>query len=615
MSNFDESDQLDELKIGHFETAAYSGFKKERPKRGQAKTTIITVPNVSKAEFQKIVMKHTTSGHEKDKDFDILPEHLKWLLQYCLLFQSGYEFRKDKMVQLWAAEGFIRDRHLQRWEDMGSVYFNTLVAMEFIMPSRYDNIVDFTCTSDDFVEFDHDDSNWLYKLNNTKLQDVSFLDGHVTVASHKLHEVTDRTLHLSLNCKDIDCFTLISLEKFKQLQTLLLLPGYGSSVREIHRELFLSLRSLRTLDLSQTLISELPSSIGNVKSLQYLDVSHTLIKRLPESIDCLHNLQTLKLKGCLNLVGLPKGMKKLTKLRHLELDILRQLVSMPSNIGNLTNLRTLSAFLVGKDDGFRFGELKYLNGLGGTLCISRLENINSKEEAENGALFEKLYLRELELRWSDMRVEKAEEEEEILECLQPCFDLKELRILCYGGSKLPSWICNPSFDHLIGITIYKCKNCQLLPSLGVLPALKFLHISEMNEVKEINHQFHRNGSPQGRRAFFKLEIFAIDVMLNVEEWIGVEVGDLPSLRKLMVESCSKLVALPPLSSLNSLKHLEIKHCPMLHSLPDEGLPASLEFLLINDCPKLKERCSKAEGQDWGKIADVRSIWVDHQNMQ
>lgn len=552
-----------------------------------------------------------------EDEYENLPEHLKWLLQYCLLFPSGYEFRKDRVVKLWVAEGYIRDSSFQSLEETGRVYFNSLVSMEFILRSRYDNSVDFGHTSDDIVIYDGDDSHWLYRLNDAKIQcleDSCFGSNYTRVANHGLYGVTDMTLHLSLSCKDINEVTLTSLENFKQLRTLLLLSGYGSSIKQVRRELFLSLKLLRTLDLSETLISELPSSIGNVKSLRYLDVSHTLIKRLPESIDGLHNLQTLKLTGCLNLVGLPKGMKKLFKLRHLELDIVRQLVSMPAKIGNLTNLQTLSAFLVGRDDGFQIGELKNLNCLSGVLCISRLENITSAEEAEEAALAEKRHLYELELRWSEMRIEKAEEEEEILECLRPHFGLKELRILCYGGLNLPSWISNSKFDHLIGITLYKCKNCQILPSLGVLPALKFLHISEMNEVKEINDQFLRDGSPQRQHAFPKLEKFAIEAMHNLEEWRGVEIGDFPSLRKLMVESCSKFLALPSLLHLSSLKHLAIKDCPKLHSLPEEGLSASLEFLVINDCPGLKERCSKEEGQDWGKIAHVISIWIDHQKL-
>ncbi|XP_015886582.3 putative disease resistance RPP13-like protein 1 [Ziziphus jujuba] len=634
MSKFDESeDTVSEMDIGKRETPGF-GFKKRKHVR--ATKTI----NVDPSQFRDLVIKFT-GLKEKDQsikgqatkpsegsgsavvdnvnedEYENLPEHLKWLLQYCLLFPSSYEFRKDKLVKLWVAEGYIRDSSFQSLEDTGRVYFNSLVAMGFILPSRYDNSVDFVHTSDDNFVFDRDDCNSLYRLNDAKMQcleDSCFRGDYTRVANHGLHGVTDKTLHLSLNCKDTNEATLTSLENFKQLRTLLLLSSCGSSIKQVRRELFLSLKLLRTLDLSETLISELPSSIGNVKSLRYLDVSHTLIKRLPESVDCLHNLQTLNLKGCLNLVGLPKGMKKLINLRHLELDIVRQLVSMPAKIGNLTNLQNLSAFLVGRDDGFQIRELKNLNNLSGVLVISRLENVMSTEEAEDAALAEKRHLYELELRWSDMRIEKAEEEEENLECLRPHFGLKELRILCYGGLNLPSWISNPKFDLLIGITLYKCKNCQILPSLGVLPALKFLHISEMNDVKVINSQFLRNGSPQRLHAFPKLEKFAVDAMHNLEEWTGVEIGDFPSLRKLVMESCSKFVALPSLSNLSSLEHLEIKHCPKLHSLPEEGLSASLEFLLINDCPGLKERCSKEEGQDWGKIAHVTSIWIDHQKL-
>jgi leucine-rich repeat protein SHOC2 len=540
----------------------------------------------------------------------------------------GYEFGKEELVRLWIAEGFIWVRQLERMEDTGSVYFDYLVSMEFIEPSTYDCTVNFDSYMSDekFLVPPVFDSNGgtgklLYKVNEAKasyLEVASSAGGYLSVLDGKLDDASELTLHLSLPCESIDDqISLETLKKCKYLRTLHLFSGCGYSVKQVPRDLFLSLKLLRTLNLSRTLISELPSSIGNVNSLRYLDVSHTRIRHLPESIDCLSNLQTLKLRGCLEFVALPKNMKKLTNLRHLELDIIRQLISMPKRIGNLTNLQTLSAFLVGRDDECGIEELMNMIDLSGTFCISRLERVSSLDKAKEAALIDKKYLSKLDLRWSDIRVAKPEEEEEILECLRPHSGLREIQILFYGGSKLPSWISDPSFADLVAITLYKCRNCNLLPSLGELPSLEFLCIKEMNEVKEIDHQFCRNGKDKRNQGFAKLKNLTIDVMLNLEEWMGVENGDLPALHKLTLECCPKLIALPSLWCLNSLEHLEIKHCPKLLCLPNEGLPTSLEFLLIKDCPELKERCCKGEGQegqDWGKIKHVRNIWIDHQEV-
>ncbi|XP_061988883.1 putative disease resistance RPP13-like protein 1 [Rosa rugosa] len=532
---------------------------------------------------------------------------------YFFLFPSVYEFRKDELVQMWMAEGFIEESQAERMEDTGNAYFNSLHKMGFLVPSRCDTRVDFDSV---FSVPTYNPGNLFYKVNPVKLSlselvKTTALVDYFAAVDGNLDGALETTQHLSLNCKEISDMTFGILKNFKRLRTLLLLSGHGSSIKHVPRDLFLSLKDLRTLNLSRTLVSEVPSSIRNVKSLRYLDLSNTPITQLPESIDSLHHVQTIKLRGCAHFLQLPKGTKKLVNLRHIDLDIIRQLRAMPPYIGNLTNLQTLSAFLVGREEGCRIGELKNLNNLRGVLRISRLENVSDKEEAEEAALIDKRYLQRLELRWSNVFTEKIEGQEKILECLQPHAGLKELQIQHYAGSTLPTWISNPSFAELLVLTLYRCTNCQLLPSIGQLRMLKSLSIIEMNGVKEINHQFFRDGLvDQVFPAFPKLEILEVDIMFNLKEWREVKLGDLPSLLKLTMDSCPELDCLPSLSWLKSLKHLEFRRCPKLLSLPSDGLPTSLESFIVIDCPELKEWCRKAEGEDWSKISSVPSIWFD-----
>lgn len=159
-------------------------------------------------------------------------------------------------------------------------------------------------------------------------------------------------------------------------------------------------------------------------------------------------------------------MRKLTKLRHLDFDIVQQLRTMPSGMGSLKNLQTLRAFLVGKDDGCRISELKNIDNMAGPFCISGLENVQDAAEAKKAALVNKQHITKLELRWGAQRNDNSLLQVEILECFQPHFNIKELEILFYNGSLLPSWMTNSSFTNLVSITLYKCNNCYLLPSLG-----------------------------------------------------------------------------------------------------------------------------------------------------
>lgn len=254
-----------------------------------------------------------------------------------------------------------------------------------------------------------------------------------------------------------------------------------------------------------------------------------------------------------------------------------------------------------------------MNNLRGSLCISRLENVSNGNEAKEAFLSDKQYLDKLELKWSELSDDKIEEEN-ILESLQPHINLKELQITSFGGGKFPSWIEDTPFPKLETLSLYNFRNCQILPCTGQLVYLKSMYIGEMHSVKRIDHQFIGNGMGWTIFGFPSLENLVFDGMPNLEEWVEVRGSHFPYLRQLTIAYCPKLVSLPMLAYLKSLKHLEICWCPKLPSLPEGGLPTSLESLIIKDSPTIKERCNKEDGEDWCKIAQVPSVWIDNQEI-
>ncbi|ESW05578.1 hypothetical protein PHAVU_011G191400 [Phaseolus vulgaris] len=89
-------------------------------------------------------------------------------------------------------------------------------------------------------------------------------------------------------------------------------------------------------------------------------------------------------------------------------------------------------------------------------------------------------------------------------------------------------------------------------------------------------------------------------------------GLLPlSLTDLIIKDCPNLKKLDykGLCHLSSLRKLVLENCPILQCLPDEGLSESISQLRITDCPLLKQRYKKEEGEDWEKIAHIKTIWI------
>ncbi|XP_058079065.1 putative disease resistance protein RGA3 [Magnolia sinica] len=497
-----------------------------------------------------------------------LPAYLKPCFAYCSIFPKDYDFGKDKLVQLWMAEGFLLTQGRKQMEDIGGWYFDDLLSRSF---------------------FQYSHNNWedqsVYKMHDLIHDLAQSISGDecFRMEDQGPFNISERARHSSLLCDVNKPFNFDAFYKSKGLRTLLFLVVGGYLPHTINlqvtipRDMFTKLRCLRVLDLSNSNIVELPNSIGSLKHLRYLNLSRGRFKRLPESIGHLYNLQTLELMNCSELYELPKGIVKLMKLRHLGMHTRMmnsspRLVSMPPGIGKLADLRTLSLFVVGKESGSGIRELKNMMNLRGSICISKLENASTAKEAD---LKSKQHLHELELQWSlDYLVDDVQAEE-VLEGLQPHINLKMLSIFQYEGTKFPSWVGNPSFSKLQTINIFNSTKCECLPPLGQLVVLKDLYIRGMHAVKKVGVEFCGAGNVS---MFPSLETLELMDMPNLDEWTGVEERDFPCLQELDVIDCPKLKAFPYLPP--TLRNLSISNCEGLTALP--RLP-SLSSLELNGC--------------------------------
>ncbi|XVF82138.1 hypothetical protein PTKIN_Ptkin16aG0021000 [Pterospermum kingtungense] len=456
---------------------------------------------------------------------DRLPSSsLKHCFLYCSIFPKDFRMKKEQLIQLWMAEGFLQQvdqgNLQQAVEDIGNEYFN-------------------------------------YLLSNSLLQDVE-KDRLGCITSCKMHDlVHDLAQSLSQPRVVSDGVTLWS--------SLFLKSTFSDNVADF--------KGLRVLNFSGSDISSLSESIGRLKHLRYLDISNTRIHRFPKSISQLYLLQTLRLLRCGSLGKLPKGMKNLVSLRHLYIDDGRH---VPNEIECLTSLQTLPIFDVGRERGSGIGELGCLSELGGELTISNLQNVRNKEDAHGAKIWEKKKLHTLIYEWEASRREGAvrKDDEEVLEGLEPHSNLKSLTIENYGGEYMsPSWLVrkssvsatpsSASFQpiNLVELKLMGCENLKKLPTLGQYPNLRFPALEKftlwgLREVKE---------------------------WVDVEPTVPV----FPSLKELKIQQCDNLSSVPVISRFSSLETLTIECCHELSSIGDEVFPSSLKRLRISACGKLR----------------------------
>ncbi|KAK9141389.1 hypothetical protein Scep_011070 [Stephania cephalantha] len=560
--------------------------------------------------------------------YDNLSSPLKRCFVYCSIFSKGSRIGKKLLIQLWMAEGFLGlSSESKMMEDLGSEYFDSLCSNSLFQDVEKNKFGDIKgCKIHDLV---HD---LAISISGVERSTVDTYDISRDVS--KIHWMI---------CDFYGTKVPEALYKANKLRTF-----YVCNSCDVENNGFTNMlpnfESLRVLDLSFAVLSQLPLSIGKLKHLRFLDVSETEIEELPKSIGGLYNLQTLRLKSCKNLKALPQGLKKLINLRHLKTDLAGSWSEFPRGIGKLTNLQSLPVFKVGgNDDGCSVSELEHLNLLEGKLKFYYLENLRNVAYAEMANLQKKKGIYSLGIEWDRSEEDRTTEydiiDESVLEAFQPHSNLKELWMRGFCGTKFPRWIVNGSaLCCLLEIYFYRCNDCEYLPNFGQLPLLKKINIDEMKNVKRFggawndwpgNANVEDVGVEEARRsamtktAFPSLESIYLKKMPNLEEWLEPLPTSFPRLETLYIENCPKLritpssfpslkildfspktsgIAVQSLSAnLSTLTFLYVDGCSDLTCLPEELLQRNklLHTLKIKNCPLFEGFISKNHNSDCG----------------
>ncbi|KAF5823803.1 putative P-loop containing nucleoside triphosphate hydrolase, leucine-rich repeat domain superfamily [Helianthus annuus] len=564
--------------------------------------------------------------------YDNLVPHLKRCFSYFCLFPKGYKIKKDELILLWVANGFIPPREeTDNLYVIGEESFNCLVWKSLF-------------------QVDDDDTCKMHDLVHDMARHVMKHDCLVIEPTCKEVKIPDEVLHLSSSC--LDEMLILSSEDLGKLTSLRSIFMFGEGDVGCISHLFNHMY-VRVLHLDLTELCTLPESICKLKHLRYLNLSKSSIEALPEWIMYLQNLQVLILCWCsrlrklpesicklrylkfLTLLGsgievLPDGLKDMISLQRLDINGCDSLRHLPFGIGKLTSLRMLPRFPVGKERGAKISELGDLNLLEGRLEIEGIKNVEGLSEAKSANLICKTNLSMLLLDWSDKGTYTWEEitpemfPEEVLEGLEPNPSLEILRMREYMGKTIsPSWMDN--LRNLVEIVFYGCKNCERIPPLGRLPCLRVIQLVDMHSLKYF-HDDDINMSIDNTDMFIclqRLEIHwcpdLVSLPSNLPNLMVLEVTDcwrlislpdnLPKLEDLELNGCDKLISLP--CNLPSIRKLKFEYCDGLLSLPDE-IPSfkDLNKLEIRSCKHLSKRCKREKGEDWHKISHIPDLSID-----
>ncbi|KAJ1269468.1 hypothetical protein BS78_07G214200 [Paspalum vaginatum] len=534
-----------------------------------------------------------------------LSPEMKQCFAFCAVFPKDYEMEKDKLIQLWIANGFILEEGTMDLMQKGERIFSELAWRSFLQDV---NVIF------DGVHFDNRRIMCkMHDLMHDLAKDISSAEcADGTMASELEEAVIEDLLHMQISYCGWENANVL-LKGASSLRTLLMTNS---------RQLNVNLAACIPMPL-RALCCQDPSFIHkqyvNPAHLRYLDLSDSDMDRLPDAVCMSYNLISLRLNDCGKLQCLPEGMASLRKLMHLYLLRCHNLERMPPKLSLLRDLCILTTFVVGTEDGCGIEELRDLRQLCQKLELYKLRNVKTGSKAN---LHEKR-ISELLLDWGHKRSDilsndEANNEAEVLESLEPPSELEFLEIRGYHGHAISQWMRNSqNFRCLRALVISDCPRCEDIPMVWLSSSLEYVSLSGMDSLttlcKSIEVEAAENSSPH---VFPRLKKMVLNDLPNLERWIESSAGEphklvmFPQLEELYVINCSKLVTLPEAPLLTHLACYGSDSAsvrPM--SMPLGCWPSLVRLKLGLPANVVAIALEEQQGQSQTPLESLRNMWV------
>ncbi|KAL4615654.1 hypothetical protein ACB092_07G142200 [Castanea dentata] len=428
--------------------------------------------------------------------YNHLPRRLKPCFLYFGIYPEDFEIPVRQLIQLWIAEGFIRNIGNRNIEDVAEDYLEELINRSLIQVAakRLDGGVK-TCRIHDLLR----------DLCISESSEEKCLEVHSNVNLSPIGKSRRISIHYGNNpyissspCKPSNSRSIIGFGGVVELES----PPDNCYLEWICK----SNKLVRVVDLSNMGICCLiPKRIEKLFLLRYLSIASGELHVIPDSICNLWNLEALDMRNS-KIERLPRGIWKLQKLRHLYMNGRTSLPRTDNKVG-LPNLEVLTGIDLNEHTESLFAKGRFPK------------------------------VRKLRLHSSSWRVSK------LLSSLHPMRHLHSLKICEILQLSSPSSIQLT----LTKITLERTDVGSAMTVLGRLTNLRILKVVG----GEIQNTLFCNGS-----SFHQLEVFKM-AKVNVIKW-SMWQGAMPRLQRLVLESC-KFGIMPPdeLCYLTNLQYVEV----------------------------------------------------------
>nr|XP_023879062.1 disease resistance protein RPM1-like [Quercus suber] len=473
-----------------------------------------------------------------------LPYNLKACFLYFGMFPEDHSINCSRLIRLWIAEGFVKERQGTTLEEVAQDYLNQLINRSLVQLTRKDFVGKTrSCRVHDMIR----------EVILSRSEELNFR--LVSVQNFSNCKRIARRLSIQNNVNT-------PLESITSSQTRsILIFGVDEMPNSFFSTFFANFKLMKVMDCEGAPIDYIPKEVGNLFLLRYLSLRDTKVHILPKSIGKLHNLETLDLKRSL-VSELPVEIKGLQKLRYLAAyfeshDIednidFRRAIKIQSGIACLQSLQKLFKIEANND--------ALIEELGSLAQLRKLQIC--KLNRENGtalctALEKMSHLQSLKI--------SATVEEEVLELQSmssppPCL---QTRILSGRLAKLPEWI--PKLKSVVRIGLDWSRLMD--DPLKVLQALSNLMDLLLYD-GYAGEQLHIEGG-----GFQKLKFLGLRNLGGLNMLI-IDKDALPLLEILEIGPSPQLKKVPTgIQHLKSLKKLQFYEMPIefvLSMQPAEG---------------------------------------------